>query len=30
MFGEDYKPEPYIEATYKMVRNHKWYVDPGW
>jgi len=25
VFGEDYKPEPYIEATYKMVRNHKWY-----
>jgi hypothetical protein len=28
MFGEDYKPEPYIEATYKMVRNHKWYLEP--
>ncbi len=28
MFGEDYKPEPYIEATYKMVRNHKWYEEP--
>ena len=28
MFGEDYKPEPYIEATYKMVRNHKWYMEP--
>ena len=28
MFGEDYKPEPYIEATYKMVRNHKWYIEP--
>jgi hypothetical protein len=28
IFGEDYKPEPYIEATYKMVRNHKWYLEP--
>ena len=28
MFGSDYKPEPYIEATYKMVRNHKWYLEP--
>ena len=28
VFGEDYKPEPYIEATYKMVRNHKWYDLP--
>jgi len=27
LFGEDYKPEPYIEATYKMVRDHKWYGD---
>jgi hypothetical protein len=28
MFGEDYKPEPYIEANYKFVRNHKWYMEP--
>jgi hypothetical protein len=28
LFGEDYKPEPYINATYKMVRNHKWYEYP--
>ena len=28
MFGEDYKPEPYIEATYQMVRKHKWYLEP--
>jgi hypothetical protein len=28
VFGSDYKPEPYIEATYKMVRNHKWYMEP--
>lgn len=27
MFGSDYTPEPYIDATYKMVRNHKWYLD---
>jgi hypothetical protein len=28
VFGEDYKPEPYIEATYQMVRRHKWYIEP--
>ena len=28
LFGEDYKPEPYIEANYQMVRNHKWYIEP--
>ena len=28
LFGEDYKPEPYIDATYKMVRAHKWYEYP--
>ena len=27
LFGEDYKPEPYIEATYRMVLNHKWYLE---
>jgi len=27
LFGEDYKPEPYIEAAHQMVRNHKWYMD---
>ncbi|MGQ0737245.1 MAG: HD domain-containing protein [Acidobacteriota bacterium] len=27
-FGEDYKPEPYLEQTYKMVRKHKWYELP--
>jgi hypothetical protein len=27
-FGEDYKPEPYLEQTYRMVRNHKWYELP--
>lgn len=28
VFGVDYKPEPYIEAAYKMVREHKWYIAP--
>jgi hypothetical protein len=28
MFGEDYKPLPHIEADYKMVKNHKWYMEP--
>lgn len=28
MFGVDYQPEPYIEATYQMVRKHKWYLEP--
>ena len=28
VFGVDYKPEPYIEATYQMVRKHKWYIYP--
>ena len=28
MFGTDYQPAPYIEATYRMVRNHKWYLAP--
>jgi hypothetical protein len=27
-FGVDYTPEPYIEDTYKMVRKHKWYIEP--
>jgi len=27
-FGVDYKPEPYIEETYQMVRKHKWYSEP--
>jgi HD domain len=28
MFGADYKPEKYIEDTYRMVRNHKKYILP--
>jgi hypothetical protein len=27
IFGRDYRPEPYIEATYQMVRKHKWYGE---
>jgi hypothetical protein len=25
-FGEDYKPDPYIEHEYQQARNHKWYM----
>jgi hypothetical protein len=25
-FGQDYRPEPYIEAEYKRARAHKWYM----
>jgi hypothetical protein len=28
MYGSDYRPEPYIERTYQMVRNHRWYLEP--
>ena len=28
LFGVDYVPPPHIEATYKFVRNHKWYMEP--
>jgi len=28
MYGVDYVPPPYIEATYKSVRKHKWYMEP--
>lgn len=28
MFGEDYVPAPYIQADYKMLKNHKWYMEP--
>ena len=28
LFGEDYQPEPYVEAAYQMVRKHKWYMEP--
>src|SRR5205809_932030 len=26
LFGEDFKPEPYIEEEYQRARNHKWYM----
>jgi hypothetical protein len=28
MFGVDYVPPPHIQATYKFIRNHKWYMEP--
>jgi len=28
MFGEDYVPPPHIQADYKMLRNHSWYMEP--
>jgi hypothetical protein len=28
MFGEDYVPSPHIQADYKMLKNHKWYMEP--
>jgi len=27
-FGVDYAPPPHIQAAYKFVRNHKWYMEP--
>ena len=27
-FGHDYTPPAYIEQTYKMLKNHKWYMEP--
>jgi hypothetical protein len=27
-FGIDYEPPQYIQETYKMVRKHKWYMEP--
>ena len=27
MFGSDYVPPAYIEATYQSVRKHKWYME---
>jgi hypothetical protein len=27
-FGHDYRPEPYLERTYQMLRKHKWYEHP--
>jgi hypothetical protein len=28
LFGEDYVPLPHIQADYKMLKNHKWYMEP--
>ena len=28
VFGSDYVPPDYIAETYKMVRKHKWYMEP--
>jgi hypothetical protein len=28
MFGEDYVPSPHIQADYKMLTNHRWYMEP--
>ena len=28
MFGEDYVPNAHIQADYKMVLKHKWYMEP--
>ena len=27
MFGEGYRPEPYIEEEYKRAKKHKWYMS---
>src|SRR6202048_2256789 len=26
LFGDDYKPEPYVEGAFKEALNHKWYM----
>ena len=27
LFGDDYRPEPYVVAAYKEARKHKWYMS---
>jgi hypothetical protein len=27
LFGEDYVPAPHIQAAYRMLKNHKWYME---
>ena len=27
LFGEDYRPDPYIDEDYQRMRNHKWYMS---
>jgi hypothetical protein len=26
LFGEDFRPEPYIEDEYQRIKDHKWYM----
>ncbi|MFT5174072.1 MAG: hypothetical protein ACI8W7_002259 [Gammaproteobacteria bacterium] len=26
-FGEDYRPDPYVDDDYQRMRNHKWYMS---
>ena len=26
LFGEDFRPEPYIEDTYNRIKDHKYYM----
>jgi hypothetical protein len=26
LFGEGYRPEPYVNAAYEQMKNHKWYM----
>jgi hypothetical protein len=26
LFGEDFRPEPYIQEEYKRLKDHKWYM----
>src|SRR5579863_9260818 len=28
LFGEDFVPAPHVEAAYRMLRKHKWYMEP--
>jgi hypothetical protein len=28
LFGEDYVPSPHIQADYKMLKSHQWYMEP--
>ena len=27
LFGEDYRPDPYVVAAYEKARKHKWYMS---
>jgi hypothetical protein len=26
-FGQEYRPDPYVEEDYKRMRDHKWYMS---